>query len=141
MIFFNFIKILLLWPLSLLYWIIVELRTFGYKNGLIRSHKASVPVISIGNIAAGGTGKTPMAIYVARVLLDNDVRVAVLSRGYKRKTKSSHRGSHRKCGAGGVPLLRQNQKANTQVVSDGISILCPAEEAGDEPFLMASRLL
>lgn len=140
--FLDIIKILLLWPFSLLYWLIVEMRTFGYKNGLIRSHKASIPVISIGNIAAGGTGKTPMAIYIAQLLMDKGRQVAVLSRGYKRKTTlrqcSGQESSHR---CSGVPLLRQKRKINPLVVSDGLSVLCLADEAGDEPFLMASRLL
>ena len=123
MTFIDFIKILLLWPFSLFYWLVVELRPFGYKNGLIRSHKAAVPVISIGNIVAGGTGKTPMAIYVAQILMGHGLRTAVLSRGYRRKSKT------------------KNQRSKSLVVSDGISILCQADEAGDEPFLMASRLL
>jgi tetraacyldisaccharide 4'-kinase len=119
MTFFDLIKILLLWPFSLLYGLIMELRASGYKKGLIRSYNSPVPVISIGNIVAGGTGKTPMAIYVARILMDKGVRVALLSRGYKRK----------------------NHKSKSLVVSDGLSIWCPPEEAGDEPFLLASRLL
>jgi len=142
MTFIDFIKILLLWPFSLLYRLIMELRAEAYKTGLFRSHKASVPVISIGNLVAGGTGKTPMAIHMAQTLMDQGFRTAVLSRGYKRKATlrqcSGQESSHR---CSGVPLLRQNQKANTQVASDGISILCLADEAGDEPFLMASRLL
>jgi tetraacyldisaccharide 4'-kinase len=121
--FIEIIKIIFLWPFSLIYWVVTELRAYAYKIGLFRSHKASVPVISIGNIVAGGTGKTPMTIYVAQILLDKGMKVAVLSRGYKRKSK------------------RKEQKSNTLVVSDGLSILCPLEEAGDEPFLMASRLL
>ena len=121
--FTDFLKIALLWPFSLLYWLVVELRAAAYKWGLIRSRKAAVPVISIGNIAAGGTGKTPIAIHIAQILRDNGLRPAVLSRGYKRKSKI------------------QDQKQKTLVVSDGISVLCPAEEAGDEPFLMATRLL
>lgn len=116
-------KIAILWPFSLLYGLIMELRAAAYRTGLFRSHKAAVPVISIGNIVAGGTGKTPVAIYVAQILIAQGLRTAVLSRGYKRKAKS------------------REQKKNIQVVSDGISILCLADEAGDEPFLMAWQLL
>ena len=123
MTFIDFIKILLLWPFSLLYGLIMELRAEAYKTGLFRSHKASVPVISIGNLVAGGTGKTPMAIHIAQILMDQGFRTAVLSLGYKRKAKS------------------RKQKINPLVVSNGISIFCKAEKAGDEPFLMASRLL
>ena len=120
---FDVIKILLLWPFSLLYWLSMKLRTAAYKTGLIRMHKAPVPVISIGNIVAGGTGKTPMTIHVARILMDKGVRVAVLSRGYKRKSK------------------RKDQKSNSLVVSEGLSLMSSVDEAGDEPYLMAMRLL
>ncbi|MBI5806236.1 tetraacyldisaccharide 4'-kinase [candidate division TA06 bacterium] len=131
MIFSDIIKIAFLWPFSLLYGLIMELRVGAYKAGLFRGHKAAVPVISIGNITVGGTGKTPMAIYVAQILMGQGFRTAVLSRGYKRKSKTNPSAS----------LRARNQKQKTLVVSDGISVLCQADEAGDEPFLMASRLL
>jgi tetraacyldisaccharide 4'-kinase len=117
----DILKISLLWPLSLAYALVMELRAGAYKIGLFRSHKSSVPVISIGNIVAGGTGKTPMAIYVAQVLMHSGLRPAVLSRGYKRKSRTSPK----------EPL----------VVSNGAALQCGVETAGDEPFLMASRLL
>jgi tetraacyldisaccharide 4'-kinase len=117
----DILKILFLWPFSLLYWLVMEIRAGAYKRGLFKSHKTVVPVISIGNLVAGGTGKTPMAIYVSRLLLDKGLRVAILSRGYGRKNALGSK----------EPLL----------VSDGAELKCGVERAGDEPFMMARRLL
>lgn len=75
------------------------------------------PVISVGSVLVGGSGKTPLCIYLAGALAGRGRRVCVISRGYMRRGKRS-------------PL----------VVSDGKGPLVSVEEAGDEPFLMASRL-
>jgi len=74
-----------LFPLSLLYGFIIFCRNVFYDSHVFPSVKFQIPVISIGNITVGGTGKTPHAEYVIRLLKD-DFRVAYLSRGYKRKT-------------------------------------------------------
>jgi tetraacyldisaccharide 4'-kinase len=76
----------LLLPLSLIYRIAVWLRNKLYDKGLLRSYRFGIPVISIGNITVGGTGKTPHTEYLIDVL-SNDFSVAVLSRGYKRQSK------------------------------------------------------
>jgi tetraacyldisaccharide 4'-kinase len=76
-----------------------------------------VPVISIGSISVGGTGKTPLCMHVARRFAARGTRVCVLSRGYRRRSKRS-------------PLA----------VSDGDRLLATVEEAGDEPYMMARRL-
>ena len=82
----DFIKINnWLLPLSWLYGIGVRVRNFCYDVGLLKSHAFQVPIISVGNITVGGTGKTPHVEYLVN-LLQNKVNVAVLSRGYKRKT-------------------------------------------------------
>ena len=82
----DFIKInKWLLPLSWLYGIGVRVRNFCYDVGLLRSHAFHVPIIAVGNITVGGTGKTPHVEYLVRLLQDK-VNVAVLSRGYKRKT-------------------------------------------------------
>jgi len=73
-------------PLSWIYGLGVKLRNLLFDTGLRKSHKFKTPVISIGNITVGGTGKTPHVEYLVR-LLQERVRVAVLSRGYKRKSK------------------------------------------------------
>jgi tetraacyldisaccharide 4'-kinase len=87
-----------------------------HRAGLLRAARAGVPVISIGNLAVGGAGKTPAALAVAARLLARGRRVAVLSRGY---------------GA---------TRADARVVSDGARVLLGAAEAGDEPALLARRL-
>ena len=72
-------------PLSWLYGGVVKMRNFCFDVGLLKSHAFSVPVIAVGNITVGGTGKTPHVEYLIRLLKDK-FDVAVLSRGYKRKT-------------------------------------------------------
>jgi tetraacyldisaccharide 4'-kinase len=75
-----------------------------------------VPVISVGNLTVGGTGKTPLVIRLAEWLVGEGRRVAILSRGYRRA-----------------------RSASRLVVSDGASLLVGPEEAGDEPYLIARR--
>lgn len=73
-------------PLSWLYGIGVRLRNWMYDIGLKKSCSFDIPVISVGNITVGGSGKTPHVEYLIRLLQDK-VKVAVLSRGYKRKSR------------------------------------------------------
>ena len=73
-------------PLSWLYGIGVEFRNLLFEMGILKSHSYKTPVISVGNITVGGTGKTPHVEYLIR-LLKGITHVAVLSRGYKRKSK------------------------------------------------------
>lgn len=91
-------------------------REWLYARGLIRAQALDCPVVSIGNLTVGGTGKTPAVELAVRTLASLGLRPAVLSRGYKRS-------------GGGV-----------QIVADAASIRLDAEEAGDEPFLLARRL-
>ena len=72
-------------PLSSLYGLGVELRSQLFELNILKSRSFTTPVISVGNITVGGTGKTPHVEYLVR-LLSNEAKVAVLSRGYKRKT-------------------------------------------------------
>ena len=81
--FININKSLL--PLSWFYGLGVGLRNLLFEMGVLKSHSFSVPVISVGNITVGGTGKTPHVEYLIRLLKDY-MNVAVLSRGYKRKS-------------------------------------------------------
>lgn len=76
----------LLYPLSVLYRMATDIRNILYDKGILSSEEFDFPVICIGNITAGGTGKTPHAEYLIN-LLRNDFRVALLSRGYKRKSR------------------------------------------------------
>ena len=77
---------LLLYPFSLVYGFIVYIRNFLFDYQLISSEEFDMPVISVGNITVGGTGKTPHTEHLIRLLRD-EFNVATLSRGYKRKTK------------------------------------------------------
>lgn len=76
----------LLFPFTLLYAGIVWFRNRLFDVGWIKSTSFDIPVVIIGNLAVGGTGKSPMTEYILRIL-NNAVSVAVLSRGYGRKTK------------------------------------------------------
>lgn len=76
----------LLFPLAWLYGIVIYLRNSLYDHDLLSSKKFPVPVICVGNLSTGGTGKTPMILYLL-ALLTPDYQLATLSRGYKRKTK------------------------------------------------------
>ena len=72
-------------PLSWLYGIGVGFRNKLFECGVLKQHSYDIPIISVGNITVGGSGKTPHVEYLIRLLQDN-AKVAVLSRGYKRKT-------------------------------------------------------
>ncbi len=101
--------------LSKVYNFSASFRRAVYTKKILKPKKLPVPVISIGNLSVGGTGKTPLTIFTAKKLQEKGYRVWVLSRGYKRKSKG------------------------TVIVSDGNSIFVPWEEAGDEPYLMAKN--
>ncbi|OAB76176.1 tetraacyldisaccharide 4'-kinase [Cochleicola gelatinilyticus] len=75
----------LLFPFSILYGIITWLRNFFYDIGWLKSTEFDIPVVCVGNLSTGGTGKSPMIEYLIE-LLQQEYRVKVLSRGYKRKT-------------------------------------------------------
>lgn len=95
----------------------VKLREKFYQKGVFQSKRLPCMVISVGNLTVGGTGKTPMTIYVANLVKDLGYRVAVISRGYK--------GSAEKKGG---------------IVSDGQTLFTGPETAGDEPYMMAAIL-
>ncbi len=99
------------------YGMALRLRWWSLERGIAKVRRLPVPVISVGNLTVGGTGKTPLVILIAEALRNSGRRVAILSRGYARR-----RGRSVRC------------------VSDGNRILAPLEEAGDEPFMMARRL-
>jgi tetraacyldisaccharide 4'-kinase len=83
--FLKSFRILLL-PFALLYGLVVWIRNWMYDKNLLRSSSFGLPLICVGNLSVGGTGKSPMVEYLVR-LLQADFKVATLSRGYKRKTK------------------------------------------------------
>jgi tetraacyldisaccharide 4'-kinase len=87
---FNFLLLkplrILLLPFSLVYWIVIIIRNWFYDKKIFKSATFNLPIICIGNIAAGGTGKSPMVEFLVK-RLNTDFKLATLSRGYKRKTK------------------------------------------------------
>lgn len=83
--FLKSFRILLL-PFALLFWLAISIRNFLFDKKILRSVSFGLPVIGIGNLSVGGTGKSPMAEYLVG-MLKNKFQVAILSRGYKRKTR------------------------------------------------------
>lgn len=81
----NILRKLLL-PFALIYWLVTYLRNFFYDKGFFKSKSFTIPVIAVGNLSVGGTGKSPQIEYLIRLLSDK-YQVATLSRGYKRSTK------------------------------------------------------
>lgn len=80
---------LLLWPFSALYGAIVRGRLWMYQRGWFKQERLKATVISVGNLTVGGTGKTPMVIWLAEQFLAQRKRVAILSRGYRGKQGTS----------------------------------------------------
>ena len=81
----NFLR-KILFPLAFLYWLITFIRNWLYDKGIFKSSSFNIPIIAVGNLSVGGTGKTPQIEYLIRLLSDK-YKVAVLSRGYKRTTE------------------------------------------------------
>jgi tetraacyldisaccharide 4'-kinase len=81
--------LLLLWPVSILYSLISRVRSAGYSRGMFRSRKLPGTVISVGNLTAGGTGKTPMVLWLAERLAREGKHAAILTRGYRGTTEGN----------------------------------------------------
>lgn len=116
-------------PFSLLYSLIIRLRNYFYDINLFNSISYSFPVIGVGNLSVGGTGKTPMIEYLLRLLMP-EYRVATLSRGYGRKTRGFHllQGTEIASMVGDEPLQFKVNFPNARVAVDedrqrGISLL------------------
>ena len=77
---------ILLFPFSIIYGFIILIRNFFFDKKILSSTSFNFPVICIGNLAVGGTGKSPMVEFLIKAL-KNEFAIAILSRGYKRKTK------------------------------------------------------
>ena len=113
---------------SLLFAAIVSCRYFLYRVGLLRRWPLGIQVISIGNVTAGGTGKTPVTEIFARTLAAEGRKVAILSRGYRRKE------------APWIQRVFTGEITKPLVVSDGRHVLLDAAIGGDEPYMLASNL-
>jgi len=103
--------------LSWLYGMGVRVRTRLYESRRLERVRLPHPVVSVGNLTTGGAGKTPVVMYLARILMGAGMRPAVLSRGYRGRAENSR-------------LL----------VSNGLDLLCSPADSGDEPYLIATSL-
>jgi tetraacyldisaccharide 4'-kinase len=108
---------MILAPFAALYGAIIETHAALYRRGIINVSRLDAPVISVGNITTGGTGKTPLVEYIARAAAAEGHRVCILTRGYRRK----------------------NPKQRV-LVSDGRTIMGSEIESGDEPRVLAEHL-
>lgn len=104
-------------PFSPLYSLLMLARERLYRNGVFRQHKLPVPVVSVGNLTMGGTGKTPTVTFIAGYFKSLGYKPAVISRGYGGKAAET-----------------------VNIVSDGHDLLLDVRQAGDEPFMLARHL-
>ncbi|MDR2432525.1 MAG: tetraacyldisaccharide 4'-kinase [Puniceicoccales bacterium] len=123
---------LILLPLSFLFTLIVKLRHLLYAKRIFTSDVLGCPVIVVGNLTVGGTGKTPVVEKIARELHERGRKVAILSRGYKSKSEPKWRTF--------VRWMTHRDEPPPKVVSNGKSVLLDSEVAGDEPFMLAKNL-
>jgi len=103
----------LLTPVSWLYSGAMQLRMRLYRTGIFSGYQSNVPVISVGNLSVGGTGKTPLVEYLASYFLEHSYTVAVVSRGYKRASRGQ------------------------VIVSRGVGPEVSVDQAGDEPYMLS----
>ena len=101
---------IILYPLVPVYLLVIKLRNLFFDKNIFKSKKVNAKVISVGNITVGGSGKTPLVIYLAGLLKNSKRKVGVLSRGYGRKS------------------------SGYKLVSDGQKILTTVRESGDEIY-------
>jgi len=104
-------------PIAWIYALIVSIRAYLYRIGAFKTNSLPCKVVSVGNITAGGTGKTPMVIDVARRILKNGLKAAIVTRGY----------------GGGY-------EGRVAVVSDGSKVLLGPDDCGDEAAMLAESL-
>jgi tetraacyldisaccharide 4'-kinase len=112
----NFLKILL-FPVIPLYALAVAIRNWLFDNRIFRERKVDAVVISVGNLTLGGSGKTPLVIYLIDLIKKNGIKVGVLSRGYGRKSKGY------------------------KSVSDGRQIFTTVDQSGDEIYQTVSECM
>lgn len=119
--------------LSKIYARAVQTRLALYRRRLLRAQELGCPVVSIGNLTVGGTGKTPVAEMLARALQQRGRRVAILSRGYKSLPRPFTQRLRNK-------FLKNRDLFPPRVVSDGHQVLLDSRHAGDEPHMLAKNL-
>jgi tetraacyldisaccharide 4'-kinase len=102
-------------PVGAIYGVAMSLRNRLYDRGIFKSWRSPIPVVSVGNITTGGTGKTPLVDWIVKFYAAAGISTAIVSRGYGRQTKG------------------------VQLVSDGRRILLGSRDAGDETAMLAAR--
>lgn len=105
-------------PFGYLYGAVVNARNALYEKGFVKSFSLDAPVLSIGNITVGGTGKTPLVAFAAEILAEKGEKICILTRGYGRENPGKR-----------------------VLVTDGEKILAHVRKAGDEPFELARKLV
>ncbi|MBX7045158.1 MAG: tetraacyldisaccharide 4'-kinase [Ignavibacteria bacterium] len=110
----KFLRLLLI-PFSLLYWLVITFRNKFFDWNIFKHVKLKTPVVSIGNIKAGGTGKTPFAIFLSEYFLKKNLKAAIISRGYKK--------------TGSEDYFIEGKESNPSL-----------KNLGDEPYLIFRRL-
>ena len=114
---------MLLMPISWLYGIVVALRRALYLAGILRSERLPVPVIVVGNVSVGGTGKTPLVLWLADYLQASGFKPGIISRGYRKSSRGDRKSGH----------------ASSKNAPRAVSATDDANECGDEPILLARR--
>ncbi len=122
-----------LFSLSHLYRFAVQTRIFFYDKAIFHRKNIGSFVVSVGNLTTGGTGKTPVVEILARTLAKRGRVVAILSRGYRSKSRSFWEKIK--------GLFHKEMRLPPKVVSDGKKMLLDSSLAGDEPFMLARNLL
>ena len=117
---------------SLIWSVGAQLKLWLYRQRILHDQPLGCLVVVVGNITAGGTGKTPVVEKFARALRDRGRKVAILSRGYKSKAPPLWRKW--------VNWLTHASEPPPRIVSDGERVLLNSEMAGDEPFMLATNL-
>jgi tetraacyldisaccharide 4'-kinase len=105
-------------PLGTAYDMAMRIRSTSYACGVLSSRRSPLPVVSVGNLTLGGSGKTPLTMWLAEKLVEKGFRPGIVSRGYARKTHPHE----------------------VVIVSDGHTLRAQPHEAGDEPYMMAYYL-
>lgn len=109
----------LLLPISWLYGLLIKIRNSFYNLNWFKSYRPCATVVSVGNIVAGGVGKTPLTLKIAKHILEEDLNLAILSRGY---------------------LSKFEHKKKPTLISSGEGPLYSAHHCGDEPYLISKNV-
>ena len=120
---------ILLLPVSLLFRLLVAVRRALYRSGILSGEKLPVPVIVVGNITVGGSGKTPLTLWLAQQLIEEGWHPGIISRGFTKGTQSTAKQASRRIDSGG---------ANT-AAPQAVHAASNPDEVGDEAVLMAQR--